>query len=643
MLRKLIVSMCVMFVAALSGYSPESIATSKISSVDLHKSDNEPEHDASSANNPFIIASPGVQIGTTAYDVQRWDDGVRVAVDKSGNVHFTYMYYPLSGGAYNSRAVMYNVWLPDKGEFAFKPSVKISGALRAGYPTIGVLSDGRAVIAYHESEIIGVDTSNYCCVTVDEAPILGAFSSKRLQYLAGKEPLWPDIKIGADDVIHIKAHQSVNDYQYDGEETYYCRSTDKGKTFSNWTTITNGTVNQGSITVSPDGKKIAVLYILGYKYPGNDTVYYNFGHYGYRESTDAGKTWGAATIITKDRFPDEAIIDEDFRLWGVYNGMNLTGSYDDKGLLHVIMAEGYISTPDLEHFSWIPRNAIRLVHWASGTKQFSAGVSGRMNVIPTNGGGNPWESPLDSFWGWGYITTPPTGGDADRPYIGCILPVLARWGSKLVCVWQGQTDTLDISAAGYVNMDIFVSVSGDYGNTWRPIEDFDSTDLGTYAAYFTNLTNTHTPDAGPGACSDEASVSIWPIVGTDNILHITYIEDKFAENFVYGDPTQTLNPVMYLKLQLVGIKENPEPQTASIELLEKGVFTGAVTFKINAALTSASLRIFDASGALVETVVSGKVDQGTITWNSSRFPSGVYFYNLKTPSSTSSGRIVVVH
>lgn len=651
MLKKLLVLTFALVVVAFAGFPVESAVTSQLTPASaLNFSDNTPDPITSLPINPFLMSSLGEQFGTTAYDAQRWDDGVRVAVDKDGNAHLTYMYYPLSGGTYNSRAIMYNVWKAADGEFAFPASIKVSGALRAGYPSIAVLADGRAVVAYHETEIVGVDTTHYCVVAIDEAPMLGAFSTKKLQVQTDKLGIWPDVKIGSDDVIHVLAQQSKN-IGYDGSEIYYCRSTNKGTSFSNWTTIGDDAIQDGRLSVSPDGKKVAVLWPTGFKSPGSDTLWINFGNFEYRESTDGGATWKPKVIFTKDRYPDMAIVDDNFRIWGTYNGMSLTGTYDDKGVLHAIVSEGWICTPAPTSYQWIPRNAMRFVHWASDTKEFTEGVSGKMNIIPTAGDGNPWETPLDSFWGWGYITSPPTGANGSRPYMGCILPIMGRWGSNLVCVWQGQPDTLDISAAGYINMDIFVSVSGDYGKTWRPIDDFDSTDLGTYAAYFTNLTNTHTPDAGPGACDDEGSVSIWPIIGTDNKLHITYIEDKFAETFVYGDPTQTDNPVKYLAKTGLKVGKNTdeggvEESTVSasgIELVGSGPFTGSVTFKINAPAAKASLNIYDAAGALVGTVVSGNVRSGNVSWNASDVPAGVYFYSFSTSAKTSTGRLVVIH
>jgi hypothetical protein len=58
-----------------------------------------------------------------------------------------------------------------------------------------------------------------------------------------------------------------------------------------------------------------------------------------------------------------------------------------------------------------------------------------------------------------------------------------------------------------------------------------------------------------------------------------------------------------------------------------------------------SLKVYDATGRVVSTLVDGKVDAGShrVTWDAKDIASGVYFYRLNTNDFTQTRKMVVMH
>ncbi|MCI0474468.1 MAG: T9SS type A sorting domain-containing protein, partial [Ignavibacteria bacterium] len=57
-----------------------------------------------------------------------------------------------------------------------------------------------------------------------------------------------------------------------------------------------------------------------------------------------------------------------------------------------------------------------------------------------------------------------------------------------------------------------------------------------------------------------------------------------------------------------------------------------------------TLKIYDITGKEVETLVNEQLSPGSykVDWNASRYPSGVYFYNLKSNGYTSTKKMILV-
>lgn len=583
--------------------------------------------------NPFLAAPE--QAGITTYDFQQNENvGDRIAIDKDGNAHIFWMHSVDQDPNYPNRDIYYNFWNAGTSVFDFTGGTKASGVARAGYCTGGVLSDGRAIVAFHEVS----GAQNFSAVAVDAAQGFGSFSTP-VRIDQSKEAIWPHMVVGSDDIIHVVAQ--INDTTVAGEVVYYSRSTDKGQTFSTWKSIATDAEHNPTIAVSPDGKKVAVVWSCGI---GARNLW--FQHVKYVESTNGGVTWGSPVTLTADRYPTPLPSETDgfipFAFGGDYDAF-----YDNNGNLNITFGEfaGKLNPDDTWSFYNICFK--RIIHWnkASGFHLVSGSVT---TYTPMNA--DTVVTTLDSLhmWGSGFSMM-----DADNQVqavnMGDWKPQGTLWGNnKIIIVWCGQWDSLDMNAAGRLNGDLYVSMTSDNGKTWLPVRPWNQDDIHTHAdstkMYWTNITNTHTPGGDPGACDGEDWFSVARSVYS-NQLHITYILDKFSGPSLWP-PTENIfteNPVMYLRYELVGIEESPIPQTQDAALVGSGPFNGQVSFRISAPTSNASLKIYNTSGALVKTLVSGSVNSGTISWNASTVPAGVYFYSFSTPTKTSNGRFVLVH
>ena len=97
----------------------------------------------------------------------------------------------------------------------------------------------------------------------------------------------------------------------------------------------------------------------------------------------------------------------------------------------------------------------------------------------------------------------------------------------LYCLWHGNDDYNDFSAAGFINGEFYGAISHDNGATWSGDR---------------NLTNTRSPGAADGACDDEDYMTACPKVVNDSI-YLTYIEDKDAGGWPQTEGVMTDSPV----------------------------------------------------------------------------------------------------
>jgi hypothetical protein len=226
---------------------------------------------------------------------------------------------------------------------------------------------------------------------------------------------------------------------------------------------------------------------------------------------------------------------------------------------------------------------------------------------------------------------------ADRPSLG-VDPVTG----DLFCIFVGNPPG-DTSAGGFPNGEIYAASSCDGGLTWGPA---------------INLTETPSPGCTPGDCEDDDQPSQTEIV--DDYLRIQYINDKDAGEAPNGEGDWTLNPVLYLKVQVdsvpctqVGIEEEKFYQLPKKIVLSQNTpnpfglettITYSLTTKSNVTLT-----VYNIAGREVVRLLEGEMEPGyhSLRWDGKdevgkEVSSGIYFYRLHTYNFIQTRKMVLL-
>ncbi len=232
--------------------------------------------------------------------------------------------------------------------------------------------------------------------------------------------------------------------------------------------------------------------------------------------------------------------------------------------------------------------------------------------------------------GWWIATTSSPSPGAWRMPVDEPQLVVDEITGALYCLWHGNDDYNDGSAAGYFNGEFYGSYSADTGLTW---------------SNYVNLTNTRTPGAGPGECDDEDLMTANPFTRNDSIF-ITYIEDKDAGSYAQSEGVMTVNPVrcwIFHKDLISGVREAESVESVrSTPILEvfpnpfvKHTEIRCVIQDTRCRMDAYSLKIYDASGQLVK-----QFNRPTlITWQGD-VPAGVYFVELVTEDCVFSEKVI---
>ena len=306
--------------------------------------------------------------------------------------------------------------------------------------------------------------------------------------------------------------------------------------------------------------------------------------------------------------------------------------FDNNDVLHAMFTtRGLWETP------WDPAAALDglseasfIWHWREDTDS--------LNVV-ANGWWSVWD---ESFFGesgaWtSTIARPSMGIDAD---------------GNIYCAYELRHDgsdpeTIDLSQSGFANGDIMVTVSTDGGYNW---------------AEPTNITNTRSNAAAPGACFSEVFPSLAEEVGDS--LHIRYMEDKDAGSWVFTEGVSTENPMWYVSLPKEEIPTTPlieqfyfhvryvepEPYILSaeqhndltpVEFALEGNYPNPFnpTTNFNFSLErdmEITMNVYDVQGRLVTELADGTYASGkhSVKWDASDAGSGIYFCKLTAEGNT---------
>jgi len=449
------------------------------------------------------LASPGTPVGQTYYDWQHNGSTGRQVDEFNGTIQVTFMdqdspqispgrrvkwnralvngspvSFPLdNGGSVNLFPLNTTFTTPD-GDAMVED--------QAGYTNFRLRPDGKGVAFYH-----AVGAFNSHTATVDQSPGNGLFTSNPAPQPAGpqyiEDPvIWPHGTVvvhGADTVVHV-----VGTFSGDGFEFWYWRGTIIADSVA-WEPpvfIDSAAFITATIEATASGDTLAIVYTKEFDGGLDDDVVY-------RMSYNGGDSWEPMVNLTNYT----ATSDERAYL-------DLDALFDEDGVLHIIWNTLYYNIDEDAYY----RFPSKLNHWNSqrGTiRPVTAGAWENFTPDGCSERGDGGGSNNAIFCKENLIIKPlgegPGAGIPDE----LLYAVWVQLGpTSTDCATQDSAGTL----GGYVNAELYWSVSSDKGNTWdRP----------------QNITGTETPDCLPGDCASEHWVSA--AARADSGVYISYMLD----------------------------------------------------------------------------------------------------------------------
>jgi len=606
------------------------------------------------AVNPLNTDDPVGQIflfGTTWNDIQHNAGcGRQIQVDNLGWVHVAWM-NGLNNGA-SDRHIFYQL-MNTNDQLLFTGGVQVDQSIKSGYTVLELFTDNRAMPAFHQQT---AGSANYhSALAFDYFPQTGAFSTRDLPWVyVGSTDLkveWPHMDRDSNGVFHIISSDGTTTATL--HDIYYCRATFDPFTYSidfsdqygnqQQELFTQTPVISTEVACSPVSDKVAVGW-LQWGATGSDTTQYDNDIVVVVSQEGVEFAWDDTINITNwippdySLLPDTLLADKD--TLRVYPDICLFYDYDD--VLHVIFStRGYYSLEGTltwgNGFIW---------HWDELNQVYSMVADGWFS----NGYYDP------GAWNI-YACRASAGIDAETGDIYCMYQ---RYFHPPIPIEYDpfpymQGDTLDWSAAGFPNGEVWMTKSIDGGYTWA--EGID-------------ITNTHSPDAPAGQCQSELTPSMAPDVTNDN-CHVFYILDKDAGAVNQSEGTWTLNDVVYHRVPISLIPAVPllppypmhvdstgYPWPVSVE--ETGVNSPA-QFKlepnypnpfnpettINFTLKTSgfvSLKVYDLQGREVAELADGAYTSGThsVDFNAANLASGVYICRLTSSGYSQTQKMVLL-
>jgi hypothetical protein len=538
-----------------------------------------------------LFLSPGDSIGTTACDLQAYGSfGTRIMVDDYGQAHVDWLGCDYPGA--NQRYCCWNCRFTDGSYYgSTQASNSWSGGVQLDITRDTDPDDQRTVIAYHYNPGAGY----YSWIDIDQGNCFGSWPNNPTSPQAAGH-IWPYIACASNGNI-VMANSDENKHYL------YC-TTDEGP---NWTSVAefDSCALFLFLRASHNSNKVVFVhmqYITDSLASGqlDNDVYYIL-------STDGGVTWGLHTNITNYKpYPVDSV--------RAYGGVN--AGFDINDNLHVfwggrrVDASGYYE-------------ASKIFHWDEVNDSIT--VVNSPSIYYNEPGG---------WWIPGSIGTPGSWRmPCDQPQ--CAVDPI---NNDLYCFWHGNDDTTDVSAAGYMNGEIFGSYSTDHGLTWSD---------------YVNLTNTRSPGAPPGACDDEdyGTAHSWTV---NDSIFFTYIEDKDAGAYVNSEGIMTENIVhcwlICADTMRTGVKEQDQykPSAMSLQVAPNPFTTQTkIAYCVGRNAYGEKIQIYDASGRVVKLFprLTPVALHSRLYWSGcdeygQPVPAGVYFVTLRTADQSITTKVV---
>ncbi len=367
----------------------------------------------------MITQSPGEIVGTTQYDYQtNGSTGNRIALDSQGGKHFVWM----NGLDYNSglRTVYFNFcdasgdWpLPEGGQ-------PISQQNGAGYVQMDLTSDDRAAVGYHQWL-----EPDYVILAVDQVSGFGIFNLYDPPEMLGQRCFWPYISVDRNDNIHFVFVERPPEGTI--HTVGYTVSTDEGESWIRPQAVdTTATISQ-NVVASPVSDKVAIVYNHPIVFDPPVGAQLENDVY-YIESVD-GLNWDwndGKVNVTQYGNPDSLRAYTD-----------LAAIYDYNDNLHLIWNAQWVTEEDGSYFISFKNF---LYHFDSGSDEISL-------VTETD---DAWVETGCETGAWNLRIAKMSLG-------------VQEGTNRIFATYTGFLDTLDCSAGGYANGDIY---NGQFDRWW---------------------------------------------------------------------------------------------------------------------------------------------------------------------------------
>ena len=500
-------------------------------------------------------------VGYTYYDYQHNGSiGKMIAKDSQGNIHFTWMC------GYNSdnspRHQVYNYLSDGELMIALNRRGVVDSGSRSGYGVLALLpEDERAGVFYHVMGYEGAPNPEWSswAQAIDFLPGIGAFASTYPPTWDDVQILWPKGCFDRNNIGHIIGRE-YSDQMW--SRIAYSQGVAADNDFLEWewydepVNIDTASVISPVASASVTSDRVVLAWHHNRVGADPDGVWANQAGY-YQKNNDLryivsedGEDWdweNGIRSITRivppdpDLLPDmdEAVgdtfrpycdIDIQFDPWG------------DDNLYAVFAACGFWESPDPDPDPAIGATAEQghLWFWNGEEDTITLVYDGWYFNRTDNG---DWMHSRCGGWRMnadrGSIAFNP-----DEP--GTIYVVWVNFPKIMEPVydedgefveWQYLEGAQDTSSLGFSNAEIMVSISTDYGITWR--EPVNITE--------TRWEENQAPD--PGECLSENWVSAAYLA--DDTLHIQYILDLEAGGWPQGNEGEaTNNPVIYHRVAI---------------------------------------------------------------------------------------------
>lgn len=542
-----------------------------------------------------ISQSPGVSVVGTArnsfYDYQtNGGDEKRMRVLPDGSVHVIYMGATDRAAPGGATRGTYYAFSSDNGA-TFTNLGRVE-TIRAGFPSLALTADGRAVIAAHSAPAGSVLGTT---VSIDAAPgfaIFAGFEAPR----APIECIWPRMTVSTNDRIVFYGSSNTAGDNPQGNSWNSVDPVSGNFAFPSNQLLfpdVEGEI-RGTIAASASGK-VAMVLINGFDLP--PTADFGNNNIIMRESTDGGATFGPAINVTN--YPADTVTVKP-AFW-----LSVSALYVNEEL-HVIWTEVLDQVPNDAGISYFFTD-LRIRHWAASVNGGAPTTAARFDTVHFSGALPNGVNHLEMDYG-------SIGVDA-----GGVLSVAFT-------SFSGDTTQADpITGLGYG--DIWAVSSANNGLQWGEPK---------------NLTNS------PDMDDRYPYLSPWNEAGKINVF---YMSDSVAGNFIGvgtdGAPVTTPD-FLFLKVDRPSItpydfysavseRETEIPEGYALSQNYPNPFNPSteISFSLPAA-EKVTLRIFNLAGQEIATLVNGKLKAGEhkIMWNAQGQPSGVYLYRLEAGSFT---------